>query len=193
MYFFKLQEFKKYTVYPLIFMMLMMLQGCGLTPAHRAKVAELKAQRVQRAPELAPKTLNLLISQCALVLQNKNVDRNKLLEAGYTENPNLIGGKSYSLDNYKTSTPLTRVIYVSFVPKGIFGDCGFEINHGPEVTAIVKEIAEIELLKNGFSRLENETGLFKGAPKYRIGNVTVQIGRAIKLDVQSVIFSFKKV
>lgn len=167
------------------------LTGCGLSPERKMKVAQFKAEREQIAPAEIPKMLDVLVSQCARILQNKSLEKEKLKEAGFKEKTNLLGAKIFIPEN-KTGKHTNKVVDAIFFPKGLYGDCQFTISYYHEGISVIRAISEATLQKNGFVLLPKESSLLKQSPRYSIGNAKTRIARVINISNFGVTFTFSK-
>ena len=148
-----------------ILIVVFFLTGCTQSSNEPNRLNELQEFLALSSLEIAEEKLNLLISQCALVVQNQNVERDKLLQAGYEEKTTIFGDKYY---NYIINGKITS----AFTPYAHSG-CSFTLVYGIGVKAATYHLIEKVLYKNGFSRLQEDGGLLKNKPRYKINNVIV--------------------
>jgi hypothetical protein len=148
-----------------IFITVFLLTGCIQSLNATRETGELNNFLAQSSIEIADEKLNLLISQCALVVQNKNVERDRLLQAGYEEKTTVFGNKYYN-------RIINGNIVSAFTPYAYSG-CDFNLVYGEVVKVAAYYMIEKILHKNGFTRLPENGGLLKNKPLYKINNVLV--------------------
>jgi hypothetical protein len=127
----------------------------------QAAIETAYAELKKNPEEWRENTVKFLASQCVLVLQDKPIDREAFLQAGYLEYTN------------KRRTRYKH--FIEFQPwiSGFPDRKGCYVRQPKSFNKYyVQSLVEDVFLQNGFVRLPNEKG--KGWPRYKADNLTVE-------------------